>query len=593
LQVVNAVVKLLPTLIPVLIKAAITLFMALVEALPQILGALIEGAIALIEAVVDMLPTLIPVLLDAAITLFMALVEALPQILEALLPAIGGLIMSVAEMLPTLITTLLEAAVTLFMAIVDAVPEVLDGLGTALGELIQGGIDAISGWVKDMAAAGQDLVKGIVNGIGDGIEWVKNKIKEVCVGAVDALKSFFGIKSPSRLMAQYGRFISQGLANGIKAGGSGVVAAVKDLNSKLDNFLKNNLKKLSAEEKKQAKEAQAIVKAQLKTVASIWDSGIAKGVERLVSGGKAAAKATLADFARAQDYLNEKIDVAKDRLAEMRKEYAQMAAQTASSLMDSFSLKDSFFAEDGGGVAGVTARMKSLASKAKSLAHKIKTLGAKGIPSALIQQIVGLGIEDGLIVASEFEKMDAKDVEDLSSAFGDLTNWTESAGKRLATEFYGVGIATQKGLVEGLLSDQKALATAAKKLSDALTNEVKKTLKIASPSKVLAEIGRFAGLGLANGVSSMERAVSGAMGGVVDKMVQAADVNPAVGLDLAYRVSGASAPEQDRVVPILLAILDVIRVIPNLPDALGDRIKNLTVTADFSGRDFRRAVKYA
>ena len=67
-----------------------------------------------------------------------------------------------------------------------------------------------------MVQAGKDMVAGLWNGISESWTWLKNKIKEWCGNIADAIKAFFGIKSPSKLMAEYGAYLSQGLAEGIK-----------------------------------------------------------------------------------------------------------------------------------------------------------------------------------------------------------------------------------------------------------------------------------------------------------------------------------------------------------------------------------------
>lgn len=229
LMVINALVGMLPTLIPVLLDAALQLFMAIVGSLPVILPALIEGIISIIMAVVGMLPTLIPILIEAAIQLFMALVQAIPLILSALLGAVGSLITSGINHLSTFLSSLGENAKALFMGIVDAVPKILSDLVSNIGSLIQSGIDAIGDWISGMITAGENLIRGVVEGIGNGISWITGKIEEVCGGALDAIKNFFGIASPSKVMAQMGGYLMQGLATGIDDKARLVTSALTDV----------------------------------------------------------------------------------------------------------------------------------------------------------------------------------------------------------------------------------------------------------------------------------------------------------------------------------------------------------------------------
>ena len=65
-------------------------------------------------------------------------------------------------------------------------------------------------------AAGGDIVKGLLNGILEGIKgigtWIKTNIFDPFI---KGFKTAFGIASPSRVMAEQGRYIIQGLYNGI------------------------------------------------------------------------------------------------------------------------------------------------------------------------------------------------------------------------------------------------------------------------------------------------------------------------------------------------------------------------------------------
>jgi hypothetical protein len=60
-------------------------------------------------------------------------------------------------------------------------------------------------------------MKGMYNGILDGLRWLKDKIVGVFSDMVDGIKDFFGISSPSKLFAEYGKFTVQGYIVGAEA----------------------------------------------------------------------------------------------------------------------------------------------------------------------------------------------------------------------------------------------------------------------------------------------------------------------------------------------------------------------------------------
>ena len=81
---------------------------------------------------------------------------------------------------------------------------------------VTGAYNGVKNLVSNFVNAGKDLIDGIVRGITNAKDAVVNKIKDICSGALDAVKSFFGIKSPSRVMAQMGTYLMEGFGIGIE-----------------------------------------------------------------------------------------------------------------------------------------------------------------------------------------------------------------------------------------------------------------------------------------------------------------------------------------------------------------------------------------
>jgi hypothetical protein len=74
---------------------------------------------------------------------------------------------------------------------------------------------------------------------------VINKVKEICSGALDSVKKFFGIKSPSRVMAQMGDFLMQGLQNGIQRAGDAVVNAATTVSERINDGMQSSLQNVA------------------------------------------------------------------------------------------------------------------------------------------------------------------------------------------------------------------------------------------------------------------------------------------------------------------------------------------------------------
>lgn len=230
---VDIVTQIVPTivgLIPVILDGAIQLFTALIEALPIILPELIAGIIGLIPVLIVTIIGLIPQLLNAAVQLFTSLITAIPMILP-------NLLLKLVEMAPQLIQTiigmvpqLLNSGKQLFMSLVQAIPTIASKLGPEIMNLGPKMFAAVQSLIPQMLSAGGDLVRGLANGLRNGASAVVSNLLGIARNAIREFKNFLGIHSPSRVFEQFGVFIDQGLAGGIRRSIGVVKDAVGGLN---------------------------------------------------------------------------------------------------------------------------------------------------------------------------------------------------------------------------------------------------------------------------------------------------------------------------------------------------------------------------
>lgn len=103
-----------------------------------------------------------------------------------------------------------------------AVDGVLDTLGTFVGSII----DVFKELPGDLLEIGKDMVRGLWDGIFSLKDWVIDKVKGFGGAILDGIKGVFGISSPSKVMAQYGYYIVQGLADGVSKNGGMAVSAM-------------------------------------------------------------------------------------------------------------------------------------------------------------------------------------------------------------------------------------------------------------------------------------------------------------------------------------------------------------------------------
>lgn len=194
---VNSITSLsqqLPTLLPMIVQAALGLFMGLVQALPQIVPPLIEGAANAITQLAGYLPQLVPLILQAAVVLFTAIVQALPQIAASLLSALAGMVAQAGSAIAGGAGQLLTFAGRMFQGLIDGASNGISDFMGKLGE-IPGKIGAFfsdaGSWLLD---AGASIINGLGQGISNAIGGVIGTVEDV----VGQIRSFFPFSPAKR-----------------------------------------------------------------------------------------------------------------------------------------------------------------------------------------------------------------------------------------------------------------------------------------------------------------------------------------------------------------------------------------------------------
>ena len=185
-------------------------------------------------------------------------------------------------------------------------------------------------------------------------------------------------------------------------------------------------------------------------------------------------------------------------------------------------------------MSGKTARLKELVGK-------LRKLSKMGIPGALLQEVVGQGIEGGNIAADALLDAPVGQRNQLVESWSEFDKYANQAGQYVTEGFYTGGAAAADGVVKGLEGRKKNVESAIAKLAKAMESTFKQVLGIHSPSRVTAEIGSFTAEGLAVGMLdnlSMVQSAASALG--------SAAVPSTIPNDMAFDVTATPVVEDDQ-----------------------------------------------
>ncbi|WJX07330.1 phage tail tape measure protein [Bacillus cereus] len=118
---------------------------------------------------------------------------------------INDVVGGIKEFIVSNFKTIKKAITGAFTGVVDTVKDVFSKVGSIVNNV-----------AKDAVSWGKDIIAGIGEGMSGMADWLIKKAKGVVSGIPKAVLKFFGIRSPSRLMMEYGGYITEGLGVGME-----------------------------------------------------------------------------------------------------------------------------------------------------------------------------------------------------------------------------------------------------------------------------------------------------------------------------------------------------------------------------------------
>lgn len=203
--IIDSILAALPTALSSLLENVSTIVDAITPIVPEV----IDG---LITAFTENAPMLITAAIQMAIALGKGLVQAVPQILTSLPAVIQAILDGFSTGLAPMLEQGKEAIVSMWNGIAESAAMLWTNLQTFVSDNI---ISPIAAKIGEMKEIGVNLVRGIWDGIISSLSWIKGKITSWVGNVLNFIKNLFGIASPSKVTAEYGRFLVMGLAEGI------------------------------------------------------------------------------------------------------------------------------------------------------------------------------------------------------------------------------------------------------------------------------------------------------------------------------------------------------------------------------------------
>lgn len=196
------------------------LILALCDALTQCVPELLACAGVLLEALLEFIVSYVPKIVDAGIKLIIGLLEGIASnigdVISTAVDVILAFIEGVASQIPKVIQAGLDLMFEFINGLADGIRTNTQKTISAVNNLMSAVFEAIGMYIGNIPELGRQLIQGFINGITASAGDLWNTIVGVVEDAWNGVLSFLGINSPSRLAAEAGRFVDEGLAVGLE-----------------------------------------------------------------------------------------------------------------------------------------------------------------------------------------------------------------------------------------------------------------------------------------------------------------------------------------------------------------------------------------
>lgn len=400
------------------------------------------------------------------------------------------------------------------------------------------------------ADVGKNIIKGIIGGIGSAAGALFNKLKDVAGNALKSAKKFLGIKSPSRVFKkEVGKHIVTGIISGINAEQKNLKKTMEslcnaainsaksaskkgnfseigktfaeNLSNSMDsqvektttagkNLINTQIKKGSDKESKKYDKKIASLNKQIKKAKK--DKKSTKDLEKELKKTKANKKKMTSSYtslgkAMITAYTNSVKKQAAAVISEAEKTIEELSEKFQEKYNDIMQKQSDMVSKmrDAGSLYDLDGNIEAI----ENYQNRIKALKGK-IPESLMDEILGMGVADANDYMEYLQSMDPQQLQDYLNKWNKIYNGSESFGESffksdldklqedyqkglndnlnaLKKKVNQIGKDTMAGFTSGMKSQTKNMSKAVKQMCNQIIKDMKKQLKIKSPSRVVRD----------------------------------------------------------------------------------------------------------
>ena len=373
-NVISTVINSIKNVISTAWNAIKTIISNVMKLISSVLKGDWEGVKSAISNILNAIKSVIKSIWDGIKNTISSVLNGIKNVVSSVWNGIKSVISSYLNMIKTTISSIWNG---IKGAISGAVSGIKTTVTTGFKDVKNKVVNAFKDLPSKLKTIGKNLVEGLWKGINNAKDWVLGKIKGFGKGILNGLKSFFGIKSPSRVMRdQVGKMIAEGTAVGIEEGSKKVETA----SEKMGNAILKTAEKVLDEYK-------TYNNLTLTEEMNFWDEirvQCEEGTDARLSADK--------KYLEAKKSLDDQLKTAEETLQKSLEETSKKVEERAKAIANTFDLFSSFKVDDYVDSYTMIRGLDSQISALEEYQTRMDELRSKIGDTALFKELESMGI---------------------------------------------------------------------------------------------------------------------------------------------------------------------------------------------------------
>ena len=192
---------------------------ALDRSIPKIVSVVFKLLDALLSKLVEYTPTIVAAVFNILVACLDGIASGLPRVVESAVTIVTNFINGVSQQLPRVIQAGWDLIINFIDGLTNSIntntPRLIASIKNLFKAVLNAAVTVLTGGVVDMEASGGNLIEGFKKGIKTKLSTLWDKVKGGFEKFKNKVADFFGIHSPSKVFAEFGQYLDEGLIVGL------------------------------------------------------------------------------------------------------------------------------------------------------------------------------------------------------------------------------------------------------------------------------------------------------------------------------------------------------------------------------------------